>query len=238
MASSAALSPENRICLASCQLGGVTNLGSRADLGLGGEGSHTWAARIFLSTKGTLEGEGSLTDSPSWLGRDVPASVWRTGHPQIPAPHRCFWLWGQLALLLPNPCWLKGSVRFPFAALRLIASSRTDVTILGPSEGALQFFSLLSWALPAGPRGLDCCRQDWPRASARGPGSWGWEMQPRAPGAPCHSPAACLPLEALLGAYGYVLSVGRLWEWGGWGAATCSLGSCFSYSWMGPPRSL
>lgn len=168
MASSAAPSPENRICLASCQLGGVTNLGSRADLGLGGEGSHTWAARIFLSSKGALEGEASLTDSPSWLGRDVPARVWRTGHPQMPAPHRCFWLWGQLALLLPNPCWLKGSEGFPFTALWLIASSRTDVIILGPSEGALQFFSLLPWALPAGPRGLDCCRQDRPRASARG----------------------------------------------------------------------
>lgn len=78
MAGSAALFSE-RIDInlpTSCQLGGVENLGSRANLR--GQEVSLMQLRLevfFSELRGALEGEASLTGSLSWLGRDVPKSM-------------------------------------------------------------------------------------------------------------------------------------------------------------------
>ena len=52
------------------------------------------------------------------VGRCTIERVWGDGA-DMPAPHRCFQLWGQSAFLLPKCSWLKGwehRVRLPFLA--------------------------------------------------------------------------------------------------------------------------
>lgn len=87
---------------------------------------------IFLRSKETLAGEASLIAPLSWLGEDV-SKVCRRMAVNTPPTHRYIQLWGQRALGLSQPCWLRGwerRVRLPLLSLPCVLSSPPTLTSL------------------------------------------------------------------------------------------------------------